>query len=143
MNKVILMGRLVKDPEVRYTQSSEPLAIARYTLAVKRTYRTQNQPEADFLSCVAFGKIAEFAEKHLKKGLLISVVGRIQVRNYTDNNGNQKFITEIIVDEHHFTGDKTVNNNEFKNESKSETKPYSSPISGFKPDYKNEFGWED
>ena len=141
MNKVILMGRLVKDPEVRYTQSSEPLAIARYTLAVKRNYRTQNQPEADFLNCVAFGKIAEFAEKHLKKGLLISVVGRIQVRNYTDNNSNQKFITEIIVDEHHFTGDKTANNNEFKNES--ETKPYSSPIPGFKPDYKNEFGWED
>ena len=80
MNKVILMGRLVKEPEVRYSQGAESFAIARYTLAANRRFKRQGEPEADFINCVAFGKTGEFAEKYFKKGQLVSVVGRLQVR---------------------------------------------------------------
>ena len=82
MNKVILLGRLTKDPEVRYTQSENMLAIARYTLAVDRRFKKEGQPSADFINCVAFGKSAEFAEKYMTKGRLFGVIGRIQTRNY-------------------------------------------------------------
>ena len=77
MNKVILMGRLTKDPEVRYAQSSEPLAVARYTLAVNRRFKRQGEQDADFIGCVAFGKAGEFAEKYFKKGQMVGVVGRL------------------------------------------------------------------
>lgn len=106
------MGRLVKDVDVRYTQSSEPLTVARYTLAVKRNFKASNQPEVDFFNCVAFGKTGDFAEKYLQKGLLICVMGRLQNRSYTDNEGNKKNVTEVIVEEHHFTGDKKNNTTE-------------------------------
>jgi single-strand DNA-binding protein len=112
LNKIILMGRLVKDVEVRYTNSSEPLTVARYTLAVKRNFKTNNQPDVDFFNCIAFGKIGDFAEKYLQKGLLISIVGRLQNRSYTDKEGNKKNVSEIIVEEHYFTGDKKNNNTE-------------------------------
>ena len=81
MNKVILMGRLTRDPEVRYSQSAEPLAIARYTLAINRRFKRQGESEADFIPCVAFGKQGEFAERYFRKGQMVSVVGRLQVRN--------------------------------------------------------------
>ena len=88
MNKVILMGRLTRDPEVRYSQAAEPLAIARYTLAVDRRFKSRsengNEQTADFISCVAFGKQGEFAEKYLKKGTKIAVAGRIQTGSYTE-----------------------------------------------------------
>ena len=80
MNKVILMGRLVRDPEVKYSQGSTPVAIARYTLAVSRRFKRDGEPEADFISCVALGKSGEFVEKFFKKGQMVSVVGRLQVR---------------------------------------------------------------
>ena len=83
MNKTTLLGRLTKDPEVRYTQGEQPVAIARYTLAVDRKYKKEGEPTADFISCVAFGKLGEFAEKYLKKGIKIAVVGRIQTGSYT------------------------------------------------------------
>lgn len=76
MNKVILMGRLVKEPEVRYSQGAEPIAVARYTLAVNRRFKRQGEPEADFINCVAFGKTGEFAEKYFKKGQLVAITGR-------------------------------------------------------------------
>ena len=88
MNKVILMGYLTKDPEVRYTQSDKPLAIARYTLAVNRAYKKEGEPDADFIPCVAFGKNGEFAEKYLNRGQRIAVVGRLQVRMI--NEGRQR-----------------------------------------------------
>ena len=102
MNKVILMGRLVKEPEVRYSQGTEPLAIARYTLAVNRRFKRQGEPEADFIPCVAFGKAGEFAEKYFKKGQMVSVVGRLQVRSWDDNESKKRWSTDVIVEEQYF-----------------------------------------
>ena len=102
MNKVILMGRLTREPEVRYSQGGEPLAIARYTLAVNRRFKRQGDPEADFINCVAFGKAGEFAEKYFKKGQLVSVVGRLQVRGWEDNEGKKRWSTDVIVEEQYF-----------------------------------------
>lgn len=102
MNRVILMGRLVKEPEVRYSQGSEPLAIARYTLAVNRRFKRQGEPEADFINCVAFGKTGEFAEKYFKKGQMVSVVGRLQVRSWDDNEGKKRWSADVIVEEQYF-----------------------------------------
>ena len=104
MNKVILMGRLVRDPEVRYTAGAEPMAVARYTLAVNRRFRKQGEAEADFIGCVAFGKSGEFAEKYFRKGQLVSVVGRVQVRNWDDNDGKKHWATDIVIEEQYFTG---------------------------------------
>lgn len=83
------MGRLTKDPEVRYAQGSEPLAVARYTLAVNRRFKRQGEQDADFIGCVAFGKAGEFAEKYFKKGQMVGVVGRLQVRSWDDNEGKR------------------------------------------------------
>ena len=102
MNKVILMGRLAREPEVRYSQGTEPLAIARYTLAVNRRFKRQGEPEADFINCVAFGKTGEFAEKYFKKGQMVSVVGRLQVRSWEDNEGRRRWSTDVIVEEQYF-----------------------------------------
>lgn len=102
MNKVILMGRLVKEPEVRYSQGAEPIAVARYTLAVNRRFKRQGEPEADFINCVAFGKTGEFAEKYFKKGQMVSVVGRLQVRSWEDNEGKKRWSTDVIVEEQYF-----------------------------------------
>ena len=107
MNKVILMGRLTKDPEVRYTQGAEPMAIARYSLAVNKRFKRQGEADADFIPCVAFGKNGEFAEKYLKKGMLIAAVGRIQVRNWEDNEGKKRITTEVVVEEHYFAESKS------------------------------------
>ena len=107
MNKVIIMGRLTKDPEVRYTQSGEPMAIARYTLAVNKRFKKQGEADADFIPCVAFGKQGEFAEKYLAKGRQIAVVGRLQVRNWEDNEGKKRTTTEVVVEEHYFAESKS------------------------------------
>ena len=106
MNKVILLGRLTKDPEVRYTQSENMLAIARYTLAVDRRFKKEGQPSADFINCVAFGKSAEFAEKYMTKGRLFGVIGRIQTRNYENDKKEKVYVTEIVVDEQFFADSK-------------------------------------
>ena len=87
MNKVILMGRLTRDPMVRYSQGEKPMAVARYTLAVDRRFKREGEPTADFISCVAFGKQGEFAEKYLRKGTKIAVSGRIQTGSYTNRDG--------------------------------------------------------
>lgn len=110
MNKAILMGRLTKDPEVRYTQGAEPMAIARYTLAVNKRFKKQGEADADFIPCVAFGKNGEFAEKYLKKGMLIAVAGRLQVRNWEDNEGKKRTTTEVVVEEHYFAESKNDKN---------------------------------
>ncbi|MBQ6945386.1 MAG: single-stranded DNA-binding protein [Ruminococcus sp.] len=102
MNKVILMGRLARDPEVRYTQADEPVAIARYTLAVNRRFKRAGETDADFIECVAFGKPAEFAEKYFRKGQMVSIVGRLQVRNWNDSNGQARWSTDVVVEEQYF-----------------------------------------
>lgn len=101
MNKVILMGRLTRDPDVRYTQTQngEQMAIARYTIAIDRPGKDKG---ADFISCVAFGKQGEFAEKYLKQGTKIAVEGRIQTGSYTDKDGVKHYTTDVIVDRHEF-----------------------------------------
>lgn len=105
MNKVILMGRLVRSPEVRYSQGMEPIAVARYTLAVNRRFKRQGEQDADFINCVAFGKAGEFAEKYFKKGQLVSIVGRLQVRSW-DKDGERRWTTEVIVEEQYFAESK-------------------------------------
>lgn len=102
MNKVILLGRLTRDPEVRYSQSSNPIAVARYTLAVDRRFHADGQPEADFIPCVAMGKLGEFAEKYLKKGLKLCVEGRIQTGNYTNKDGQKVYTTEVVIESQEF-----------------------------------------
>ncbi len=106
MNKVILMGRLTRDPEVRYTQSDKPLAIARYTLAVNKAYKKEGEPDADFIPCVAFGKNGEFTERYFRKGQMVSVVGRLQVRNWEDDEGRKRVTTEVVVEEQYFAESK-------------------------------------
>jgi single-strand binding protein len=102
MNKVILMGHLTRDPEVRYTQSDKPLAIARYTLAVNKAYKKEGEPDADFIPCVAYGKNGEFAEKYLNKGRQIAVVGRLQVRMWEDDKGDKRKTTEVVIENQYF-----------------------------------------
>ncbi len=102
MNKVILMGRLMRDPEVRYSQGTEPLAVARYTLAVDRPMKKNGEKEADFIGCVAFGKRGKFAEKYFKKGKRVSIVGRLQVSSWEDQEGKKRYKTEVIVEEQYF-----------------------------------------
>lgn len=104
MNKVILMGRLTRDPEVRYSQSGEnSLAIARYTLAVDRRFKRNGDDQtADFIGCVAFGRNAEFAEKYFRQGLKVVVTGRIQTGSYTNKDGVKVYTTEVIVEEQEF-----------------------------------------
>lgn len=106
MNKVILMGRLTRDPEVRYTQGDNTMAIARYSLAVDRRFKRDGEPDADFINCVAFGKAGEFAEKYLKKGTKIAVVGRIQTGSYTNKDGQKVYTTDVVVEEQEFAESK-------------------------------------
>lgn len=114
MNKVILMGRLTRDPDVRYTQAAEPMAIARYTIAVDRRFQRRDagdEQTADFISCVAFGRQGEFAEKYLKKGTKIALTGRIQTGSYTNKDGNKVYTTDVVVEEQEFAESKAAAGN--------------------------------
>ena len=109
MNKVILMGRLTRDPEVRYSQGENALAIARYTLAVdRRAARREGEATADFINCVAFGRSAEFAERYLRQGTKIVVSGRIQTGSYTNKDGQKVYTTEVVVEESEFAESKAA-----------------------------------
>ena len=110
MNKVILMGRLTRDPEVRYSQGENALAIARYTLAVDRRFNRNNSDEqtADFINCVAFGRAGEFAEKYFKQGTKIAVSGRIQTGSYTNREGVKVYTTEVVIEEQDFAESKAA-----------------------------------
>lgn len=108
MNKVILMGRLTKDPDVTYTQGNEPMAVARYTLAVDRRFKSDGDQGADFIRCVAFKKNGEFAEKYLNKGKKIIIEGRIQTGSYENNKGETIYTTDIIVEHHEFAESKAA-----------------------------------
>lgn len=107
MNKVILMGRLTKDPDVRYSQGENAVAVARYTLAVDRRFKKENEATADFISCIAFGRAAEFAEKYFSQGIRIIVSGRIQTGSYTNRDGNKVFTTDVVVEEQEFAQSKS------------------------------------
>lgn len=111
MNKVILMGRLTRDPDVRYSQGGQPMAIARYTLAVdRRRGRSEGEQQtADFISCVAFGKAGEFVEKYLHKGMKICVAGRIQTGSYTNRDGQKVYTTDVVVEEQEFCESRVAN----------------------------------
>lgn len=111
MNKVILMGRLTRDPDARYTTGENPLAIARYTLAVDRRFRKDGEATADFISCVVFGRAAEFAEKYFRQGLKITISGRIQTGSYTNREGQKVYTIEIVVEEQEFAESKSSGDN--------------------------------
>ena len=116
MNKVILMGRLTRDPEVRYSQGEQATAIARYTVAVDRRFRRDGDSQsADFIGCVAFGRQAEFAEKYLRKGIKIALTGRIQTGSYTNRDGQKVYTTDVVVEEHYFVESKNANNGNASN----------------------------
>ena len=105
MNKVILLGRMARDPEVRYTQAAEPLAVCRFSVAVERPYkkgRQEDEPTADFINCVCFGKRGESIGKYFRKGNRITLIGRIQVSQYKDKEGNNRYSTDILVEDFEF-----------------------------------------
>ena len=108
MNKVVLCGRLTKDPEVRYSQGENPTAIGRYTLAVDRRFKSNDGQNADFINIVAFGKAGEFVEKYLKKGTKMIVSGRIQTGQYTNKDGVKVYTTEVVVEEQEFAESKNA-----------------------------------
>lgn len=109
MNKVILMGRITKDIDVKYTAGDNPTAMARYTLAVKRRFSREGEQDTDFINCVAFGKQAEFAGKYFKQGTKLLVCGRIQTRSYTNRNNVKVYVTEVVIEEQDFAESKAVN----------------------------------
>ena len=108
MNKVILMGRLTRDPSIRYTQGENNTCVARYTLAVDRKYKREGEQAADFINCVAFGKTAEFTEKYLKQGTKIVITGRIQTGSYTNKDGNKVYTTDTVVEDCEFAESKNA-----------------------------------
>ena len=108
MNKVILMGRLTRDPDVRYSQGENATAVARYTLAVDRRFRRDADQTADFIGCVAFGRQAEFAEKYLRQGTKIAITGRIQTGSYTNRDGQKVYTTDVVVEEQEFAESKAA-----------------------------------
>lgn len=116
MNKVILMGRLTRDPELRYSTGERQMAIARYTLAVARKVKT-NDTEADFINCIAFGKSAEFVEKYFRQGQRVLIEGRLQTGSYTNKEGQKVYTTDIVVETQEFAdgknGDTAKNTDDF------------------------------
>ena len=112
MNKVILMGRLTRDPDIRYTQGENSMAVARYTIAVdRRRANADGQREADFISCVAFGKQAEFAERYLHQSTKIAATGRIQTGSYTNKDGQKVYTTDVVIEEQEFAESKNASDN--------------------------------
>lgn len=109
MNKVILMGRLTRDPEVRISNGANSTTVARYTLAVDRRIKRESEQNTDFISCVAFGRTAEFAEKYLRQGTKIAITGRIQTGSYTNKDGNKVYTTDVVVEECEFAESKSAN----------------------------------
>ena len=104
MNKVMLIGRLVRDPDIKTSQSG--VVVARYTIAVDRRFKKDGEQSADFIGCIAFGKTAEFAEKYFAKGIKIAVVGRIQTGSYENKDGQKIYTTDVVVEENEFTESK-------------------------------------
>lgn len=106
MNKVVLMGRLTRNPDVRYSQGEKATCVARYTLAVNRRFRRDGEQDADFINCVAFGRQGEFAEKYMKQGTKIVISGRIQTGSYTNRDGVKVYTTDVVIEEQEFAESK-------------------------------------
>ena len=130
MNKVILMGRLTRDPEVRYSQGDSASAVARYTLAVDRRFKRDGEASADFINCVAFGRAAEFAERYLRQGVKIAVTGRIQTGSYTNRDGQKVYTTDVVIEEQEFAESKNAgasNNAGYQNNGYQQAAPAPAP----------------
>ena len=125
MNKVILMGRLTRDPEIRYSQGATATAVGRFSIAVDRRFKREGQPEADFFNCTTFGKTSEFVEKYLHQGTKVVVCGHIQNDNYTNKNGEKVYSVQIMVDEIEFA--------ESKNASQAYNAGGAAPVAGQAP----------
>ena len=133
MNKVIIMGRLTRDPDIRYSGTDNQLAVARYTLAVdRRVKKDGGEDSADFISCVAFGKTAEFAEKYIRKGTKLLVEGRIQTGSYTNKDGQKVYTTDVVVENSEFAESKAASGG---GDLKSQSMP--EPISAMGADFMN------
>ena len=120
MNKVILAGRLTRDPETRYSQGSEPIAVTRFSIAINRRFKKDGESDVDFINCVAFGKTAEFISKYFTKGMMIGVVGSLRTNSWTDNNGQKRTSTDVQVEEAEFLESKSS----FGNNQQSNTPSY-------------------
>lgn len=134
MNKVLLMGRLTKDPDVRYIQSGETnMAIARYNLAVDRRRKdAEGNSTADFISCIAFGKAGEFAEKYFRKGMKIAITGRIQTGSYPNKDGQKVYTTDVVIEDQEFAESKgNSGNREERDNAALEAAGYASGEDGF------------
>ena len=135
MNKAILVGRLTRDPEIRYSQGENGTAVGRYTIAVDRRFKRDNEPTADFIPCVVFGRSAEFAEKYFRQGMRVSVSGRMQTGSYTNKDGQKVYTTDIVIEEQDFAESKAAsqqNNsgnaqNASNNQQAQQPKPQASP----------------
>lgn len=127
---MILLGRLTRDPDVRYTQGPNPIAIARYTLAVDRRIKREGEQNADFISCVVFGRGAEFTERYLNQGTKICVTGRIQTGSYTNREGQKVYTTEVIVEDQEFAESKSSQSNESQNTSNPKSAEEPKPKAG-------------
>lgn len=131
MNKWIGVGRLTRDPEVRYSQGENAIAIARYTVAVDRRFKRDGEPTADFISCVAFGKQAEFAEKYFKQGMRVSIAGRIQTGSFTNKDGVKVYTTDVVVEEQEFAESKSEHDSNTSNGSQGNNAQNASSGDGF------------
>lgn len=131
MNKVILMGRLTRNPEMRNSNGESNTAIARYTLAVDRRYKREGDVTADFISCVAFGRSAEFAEKYFHQGLKVVVTGRIQTGSYTNRDGNKVYTTDVVVEDQEFAESKAASQANGNNYTPARPEPSAASGDGF------------
>ena len=132
MNKVILMGRLTKEPDIRYTQGENAMAVARYTLAVdRRRANSDGQREADFISCVAFGRQAEFAEKYVPQGTKLVASGRIQTGSYTNKDGHKVYTTDVVIEEQEFAESKSASANRGDGGNAGTTQQSTTTVEGF------------
>ena len=124
MNKVILLGRLARDPETRYGGANDSMAVCRYTLAVDKKFKKGGEATADFINCISFGKIAEFAEKYFTKGLRVAVSGRIQTGSYTNRDGQKIYTTDVVVEEHEIAQSRSEASNQKESNLQPEISPY-------------------
>lgn len=118
MNKVILIGRLARDPDIRYSQGEKQTAVARFTLAVDRRFKREGEQTADFINCISFGKSAEFAEKYLRQGTKIAITGHIQTGSYTNRDGQKVYTTDVMIEEMEFAESKSNSSSGGKQESR-------------------------
>ncbi len=124
MNKVILLGRLVREPETRYSGANDSMAVCRYTLAVDKKFKKDGEATADFINCISFGKTAEFAEKYFTKGLRVAVSGRIQTGSYTNRDGQKVYTTDVVVEEHEIAQSRSEASNQQESNRQPEISPY-------------------